>query len=276
MIRDTFFSMPRFVELCRKEMVENWKTNLLRFVLMYGVLAIALVWNAYLEYRYASPGSYVSREKSVVVFGCVTFIWGIVIMGTLSASFIMERMKTKINREAMLMLPATMFEKYISRWLIFTVGAVVAFLIAYKLADWSRVLIYTIAYPENDVIAQVPLSHLVGKTGYWTAFRDNQEFVMGIGGYCFIQSLFVLGGAIWPKNAFIKTFAVGVAITLIYMLIGTLLFHSFLAHRPSVNAVFMSDETMKTLMTFFFLSCALFNWVLAYFRFKESEIINRW
>lgn len=55
MIRDTFFSMPRFVELCRKEMVENWKTNLLRFVLMYGVLAIALVWNAYLEYRYASP-----------------------------------------------------------------------------------------------------------------------------------------------------------------------------------------------------------------------------
>ena len=36
MIRDTFFSQTRFVNLCRKEMVENWKSNLLRVALMYG------------------------------------------------------------------------------------------------------------------------------------------------------------------------------------------------------------------------------------------------
>ena len=39
MIRDTFFSAPRFVNLCRKEMVESWKANLLRFVMMYGIMA---------------------------------------------------------------------------------------------------------------------------------------------------------------------------------------------------------------------------------------------
>ena len=27
MIRDTFFSLHRFVNVCRKEMVENWKTD---------------------------------------------------------------------------------------------------------------------------------------------------------------------------------------------------------------------------------------------------------
>lgn len=37
MIRDTFFSAPRFVNLCRKEMGESWKANLLRFVMMYGI-----------------------------------------------------------------------------------------------------------------------------------------------------------------------------------------------------------------------------------------------
>ena len=36
MIRDTFFSAPRFVNLCRKEMVESWKANLLRFVMYNG------------------------------------------------------------------------------------------------------------------------------------------------------------------------------------------------------------------------------------------------
>ena len=42
MIRDTFFSQTRFVNLCRKEMVENWKSNLLRVALMYGAMAVIM------------------------------------------------------------------------------------------------------------------------------------------------------------------------------------------------------------------------------------------
>lgn len=44
MIRDTFFSLHRFVNVCRKEMVENWKTYILRSVMVYGMLAIVLEW----------------------------------------------------------------------------------------------------------------------------------------------------------------------------------------------------------------------------------------
>ena len=49
MIKDTFFSMPRFVNLCRKDMVENWRSNVLRIVLMYGVMALIMIWNGYGE-----------------------------------------------------------------------------------------------------------------------------------------------------------------------------------------------------------------------------------
>jgi len=35
-MKDTFFSLPRFMNLCRKEMVESWRSNVLRMVLMYG------------------------------------------------------------------------------------------------------------------------------------------------------------------------------------------------------------------------------------------------
>ena len=42
MIKDTFFSLPRFMNLCRKEMVENWRSNVLRMVLMYGVMAVVM------------------------------------------------------------------------------------------------------------------------------------------------------------------------------------------------------------------------------------------
>ena len=52
MIKDTFFSLPRFMNLCRKEMVESWRSNVLRMVLMYGVMAVVLVWNGYTQYNY--------------------------------------------------------------------------------------------------------------------------------------------------------------------------------------------------------------------------------
>ena len=59
MIKDTFFSLPRFMNLCRKEMVENWKSNVLRMVLMYGVMAVVMVWNGYFRYR----GTYNYQEE---------------------------------------------------------------------------------------------------------------------------------------------------------------------------------------------------------------------
>ena len=75
MIKDTFFSLPRFMNLCRKEMVENWRSNVLRMVLMYGVMAVVMVWNGYFEYRYWHSGQI---EDPAWTFLLVVFIFSIV------------------------------------------------------------------------------------------------------------------------------------------------------------------------------------------------------
>ncbi|WP_195533835.1 hypothetical protein [Bacteroides finegoldii] len=274
MIKDTFFSLPRFMNLCRKEMVESWRSNVLRIVLLYGVMTVAMVWNGYFEYR----GSYKSSEDPAWSFLLVAFIWGLWVFGCLSASFTMEKMKTKTNRTSTLMTPATPFEKFFSRWFVFTVVFLVVFLITYKLADYTRVIVYSLTYPEKDFIAPVDLSHVIGKgKDYYTLFRTGLEFGAVIAGYFFVQSLFILGSTIWPKNSFLKTFASGTIIMIVYFLVGALmtkmmlddkLYYSFPGHE-------ISNENMMVLLivacTFF----TLFNWTLAYFRFKESEIINR-
>jgi hypothetical protein len=77
MIKDTFFSLPRFMNLCRKEMVENWKSNVLRMVLMYGVMAVVMVWNGYFEYRGTS--NHVYAEDPAWVFLLVVFIWDLLL-----------------------------------------------------------------------------------------------------------------------------------------------------------------------------------------------------
>ena len=74
MIKDTFFSLPRFMNLCRKEMVENWRSNVLRMVLMYGVMAVVMVWNGYFEYRYWHSGS---DRRSCMDILVSRFIWSL-------------------------------------------------------------------------------------------------------------------------------------------------------------------------------------------------------
>ena len=128
-----------------------------------------------------STGRWESEQDPIWNFELGAFVWALVIMGLLSASFIMERMKTKTNRIAMLMIPATMFEKFFSRWLVFTFGFLIVFLIAFKLADWTRVTVYMISYPElKGIIASTPLSHLVGKGQFWTVFDDCNYFMLGV------------------------------------------------------------------------------------------------
>lgn len=186
------FSAPRFVNLCRKEMVESWKANLLRFVMMYGIMAIAFVWNGYFRYNY--PQGMIDRgveQDPIWYFELTIFLWAMVIMGLLSASFIMERMKTKTNRIAVLMTPATMFEKFLSRWLVFTFGFLIVFLIAFKLADWTRVMIYMVSYPElKGVIASAPLSYLGNSGYYWTGLQTWDGLLMALSGY-FLLSLYL-------------------------------------------------------------------------------------
>ena len=148
MIRDTFFSASRFMSLCRKEMVESWKTNVLRFVMMYGIMAIIFVWSGYLNYDH--PERLLSKGVTydpMWKLGLVAFLWAVVIMGMLGASFVMERMKTKTNRIAVLMTPATM------------VGLHFRFL--YRLSD---------CFQDGGLDTRAGLSDLLSRTGEYHLF----------------------------------------------------------------------------------------------------------
>ena len=155
MIKDTFFSLPRFMNLCRKEMVESWRSNVLRMVLMYGVMAVVLVWNGYTQYNYHDSVYFIRHANTDPAWGFIlmAFLWFLFVFGCLSASLVMEKMKNKTSRLSTLMTPSTPFEKFFSRWLISTIVFLVVFLIAFKLADYTRVMVYSLIYPEVKVIA---------------------------------------------------------------------------------------------------------------------------
>ena len=113
---------------------------------------------------------------------------------------------------------------------------------------------------------------------YYTVCRTGLQFGAVIAGYFFVQSLFVLGSTIWPKNSFLKTFASGTIIWIVYFLVGVFMSKMLLQsnkHYSFPDNIIMSDEAMWGLLIAVSIFFTLFNWILAYFRFKESEIINR-
>ena len=235
-MKDTFFSLPRFMNLCRKEMVENWRSNVLRMVLMYGVMAVVLVWNGYFQYRYHDSAYFIRHTNANANadpawgFILMAFLWFLFVFGCLSASLVMEKMKNKTSRLSTLMTPSTPFEKFFSRWLVSTIVFLVVFLIAFKLADYTRVMVYSLIYPEvKEVILPVNLGDLVGSGKRWFLFNETYQLILVLSIYCFVQSLFVLGSSVWPKNSFLKTFVSVTIIVLIYvlmgMLTGNMLFH---------------------------------------------------
>lgn len=274
MMKDTFFSMPRFIALCRKDMVENWRSNLLRVALMYGVMALIMIWKVYYLYEYP-----INRGDDIILFyGLFFFMCALYGFGCLSASFTMEKMKSKTGCLSVLMTPATPFEKFFSRWFVSAVVFLVAFVIAYKLADYTRVLVYTIKYPENLQIVPVTLSKLikpelaVDRSAGFYLFPSIEIFISSVAIYFFAHSFFVLGSVVWPKNAFLRTFVTGMVIVIIYALIAMGLVDLLFDKEKNYS---FGEPLMFNIVSLLAIIMALVNWIIAYFRFKESEIINR-
>lgn len=86
MITDTFFSPNRFINLCRKDMVENWRTNLIRIVMLFGVMALLFLGRGYFSYRYGN-----SQTDPLVEFSLRSLLFFLFSFGILLASVLWIR-----------------------------------------------------------------------------------------------------------------------------------------------------------------------------------------
>lgn len=270
MIRDTFFSFSRFGKLVRKEMQENWKLYALRFLVMYAVMTIVLVWNSYTDY---SSFTMISKtdDLNVHIFTLVIWMWSWYIFTCLGVSFAFGSMKSKAGRITMLMNPATAFEKFFFRWLIYVLILPILIFFSIWLADYTRVVISSVIYKDLPFIETTNFKWFIdqGDGGYSLCnnWENGSLLILAV---MFVQSLFFLGSIIWPKNSFIKS--------LTCFLVIVFLFYAVIM----VTLRFSENSTFHYLTLFLsnwghllFLALSLLNWTLVYFRLKESEVIHR-
>jgi len=280
------FNFKRFGLVLRKDFLENWKLYTLLFLTMLGVITIVITWISFEQYK-----SNNSPELNVILLRVLSMMFGA--FGLLFASTFMNPMNNKTKRIAYLLNPSSNIEKFMTRWIIVTVGYAISFFIALWIADIFRVVLCTARYQEINVIfldltklvlfndAQV-LNDLTLNDVY--AF-SKELFIMSATMCLLFQSLFILGSTFWEKTTFVKTFTAGILILLSFILIcrwTILLFYgNFEAFVNVLESILPSTKidinTDKELaLTSFLISVfTLANWTLSFFRFRESEIIKR-
>ena len=278
-----YFSFSRLGLVMKRDFMENWKTNLYRFLGAYcGFLILMFI-------GYLSADSFISFSE-LVYRGYASVL---IIGGFFWASIIMEPMNTQQNRASFLMLPASSLEKFIARTLYVTLGFFGLMTAGLLMAEVSRFLLLPLFdLPEDYSLSILPLiwqqltemetMKFVGEGAEESYQISILAKVWGALALGWIYSFFIWGGCYWRKHAFWKTWGV---IILISNLIGFLLVGlvQWLEDCDKVEA--MAEWVNSFAKNFTFpqvLWCCIIvqiflvilNWWLSYRCFTRSQVIK--
>ena len=220
------FDLHRFGMVLRWDLLTNWKGYFNRIAgLAIGIilLSIPMLYNfphSHFIVEGRDLGNY--YEDNMTRFIAAIFILLIFV----SASNIFGNMKTKLQRESFLMLPANNLEKYAARFLMMSVGSILMMLIATLVADFVQFILSFFMTPGyhasiiGSFLSQIyeaatdtgnnPISILA-----WHKNIDGA--LVGWSFLIMIYSFTLLGGTFFRKQPIILTAVSGI---IIFMIIG--------------------------------------------------------
>ena len=219
------FDLHRFGMVLRWDLLTNWKSYFYSIAgLAIGIIMLSI------SMLYSFPHSHFIvegdlgnyYEGNMTVFLAAIFILFIFI----SACNIFSNMKTKLQRESFMMLPANNLEKYAARFLMMSIGSIIMMLIATLIADFVQfVLSFFMTPGYHASIIGSSLSQIYKAA---TNTGDNPICILAgqykidaaILGWSFLTMIYsfcLLGGTFFRKQPIILTAVSGI---IIFMIIG--------------------------------------------------------
>ena len=216
------FSLQRMAQVMRITFCQNhkWFLNFSIAFLLAHFFGQAMIFYTVCNSPEASDGFIAGRMQSAT--GAFVMISALLILGGISFTF--DVLKDKNKRIAILMLPASHAEKLVARLLVCAVGVWVLKAVCILLADGLRQLVYH--WTVNPLGSALPaLWEFIGWIGKVFSRELGEPFVAGQSeGWCFVAfvvasgfmtySFFLLGSAVFRKQAFILTGLCGLGLTL--------------------------------------------------------------
>lgn len=219
------FDLHRFGMVLRWDLLTNWKSYFYSIAgLAIGIIMLSI------SMLYSFPHSHFIVEGDLGNYyeGNMTgFLAAIVILFFfISPCNIFSNMKTNLQRENFMMLPANNLEKYAARFLMMSVGSILMMLIATLIADFVQfVLSFFMTPGYHASIIGSSLSQIYKAA---TNTGDNPICILAgqykidaaILGWSFLTMIYsfcLLGGTFFRKQPIILTAVSGI---IIFMIIG--------------------------------------------------------
>lgn len=195
------------------------------------------------------------------------------------ASCIFNNMKTKLQRESFLMLPACNLEKFVARLLMMSIGVLVQLFAAAILADVIQFIFSFIITPDFHIsITWAVLSHIIPTIppfdNDWLKWITLYSFIL------FSHSFATLGGTFYRKLPVLLTACTGILLSMIlgYIInkLGEAGVFDFFSHINFSNGS-TADYCITITAFFVFLALAAFNYWASYKLFTRMQVIcNKW
>ncbi len=284
------FSFTRLMAVMKRDMMENWKTNIYRLIGCYSGMAMAFLFgmNGILSGNRGETGEmqyegFCNTFHSTLIF--VTFFYLIV-----CASRIMEVMNTKNKRISYMMLPATIGEKFISRVIYVCIISMVIFFVGLFLAELTRLALLPL-FDAPAEFSRFCLFDIMSVSFYDTihinpeVYETSSTFIP----YLFLisnglwgHSIYILGGTYFRKHPFIKTWGICMAafFLILYTLVnisdeGTLIYILKWMENLADKSSLINEEVIFSTISIIFLIFTVINWALSYHMFRNSQITDR-
>lgn len=251
------FNPGRFVNCLKRELALNGRTLLLKWLLMIAGLTCVL----YALNSHETKSVWYETTQVADCYGA--FCIGALFILTIGASFFMKNMTNKGLCLDTLMSPTSTLEKYLSHWLIYVLAWTIMFLSSFAIAEGLRVLIIMV-YGGNT-----PYLHYIAISEFSSYDSDFYKFIIML---LAAQATFVLGSTVAPKNAFLKTAGV-IAVLLVAFFVAVS--NTFLTLNPYGIVPPETEDIVEKAIIIVPVCWTIFCYITAYFRLKESEIIER-
>ena len=220
------FDLHRFGMVLRWDLLTNWKSyfySIARLAIGIIMLSISMLYS-FPHSHYIVEGGDLGNyyESRMTEFLAAIFI----LFFFISACNIFSNMKTKLQRESFMMLPANNLEKYAARFLMMSVGSILIMVIATLIGDFVQFVLSFFMTPGyhasiiGSSLSQIykaatdsgndPISILA-----WQCKADAA--LIGWSFLIMIYSFTLLGGTFFRKQPIILTAVSGI---IIFMIIG--------------------------------------------------------
>lgn len=265
-MKNQTLSLRRLGLVMKHDLRSNMKSYLLQitflWIAMLVVICFALPHSIYYPSEFSIPSTMHTLENWFFVF-----LFG---SGCLFASTMGNDISTKDRRINTLMLPASMLEKYLAQWIKFVIVCPLVFYVGWLLMNVLGNCIIGLIFGAT----KVPVMDISNVAE--TARMDFEDMMHLLLLYLCVQSFFILGAAFWPRFSCIKTAIMMWVISMVEAFLVWLV-----VIRPMISSKgFLANEGIvsndyENLFICVLIAITLFNWIFPYFRFKETDVVQR-